>query len=782
MLKHYIKVTFRNLWKYRFQTIASVFGLAIGFVYFALSALWIRYETNFDSFHKDADRIYLIQNDTEHPVFSQLGFYNSEELLLYLKETFPEVEGGTLINHSPSNTFELDGVEMKPACLVLDSFSLNLFDIELLQGSADYLIPENNMVAITQELVDQEFEGEELIGKKLVVRTWVYPDGLEFTVGAVVKSWTHTNYPFQVIIPLKQENGPYSGAPAGHLYVKLRKGVDVKAFETKLNENKNKPYQYESQQLKLCKIQSLRYNKDYRQSSVKFHHIILFSLVGGLIILCSLFNYFNLFLSRFSIRRKEISLRLASGASGRSLFFLFSTEVLVTLGIALLLGMTILHFFHPVFQTYSDVQLSAASIFVELLVYMAGVIVLTLLISALLIYLFRKQAWLVYTKRGSRNRYRRILLVLQLIVSIGFIFCTAVMMKQFYHMQNTDIGFDYKNTATLHFSSHDIKTEQLIAEAVGASVKTIPEITESVAGYSLMPQNVYVSTTLDGWADMPSKPEEERIGVDEFYSTNDYLRFYNFRLIRGRYFDETSSEKEVIINESLLKQLGDVSEPIGKKIRIRSNEHTVVGVVKDIYYISPTKPVGPAIFTRSSEPYTTRTIIVKYMPGTWETVKHKLEEVVNKYGNGQHIVIVKAEDAFRGYIKSEDTLMKILVFAAVTCLLVAVFGFVSLVSLNCEERRREIAIRKVNGARIKDILFIFLKDYFILLLTGAFIAFLIGYYIMQRWIEQYVEQTSIPFWIYLAILLGFALLVFLSVGWKVYRTSKENPAEVLKSE
>jgi ABC-type antimicrobial peptide transport system permease subunit len=113
--------------------------------------------------------------------------------------------------------------------------------------------------------------------------------------------------------------------------------------------------------------------------------------------------------------------------------------------------------------------------------------------------------------------------------------------------------------------------------------------------------------------------------------------------------------------------------------------------------------------------------------------------------------------------------------------IICVFGFVSLVSLTCEERRKEIAIRKIHGATITDILDIFFKEYIVLLVIGAVIAFPFGYYIMRRWLEDYVVQTPISAWVYAVILLALILAIVLCVGWKVYKTSRENPASVVKS-
>jgi ABC-type antimicrobial peptide transport system permease subunit len=138
------------------------------------------------------------------------------------------------------------------------------------------------------------------------------------------------------------------------------------------------------------------------------------------------------------------------------------------------------------------------------------------------------------------------------------------------------------------------------------------------------------------------------------------------------------------------------------------------------------------------------------------------------------------EENYDLLLKSENTLLKLLTILSLVCIIICVFGFVSLVSLTCEERRKEIAIRKINGATIKDILDIFFKEYVVLLIVGAVIAFPAGYLIMRRWLEDYVVQTPISAWVYAVILLALIISIILCVGWKVYKTSVENPAEVVK--
>lgn len=126
--------------------------------------------------------------------------------------------------------------------------------------------------------------------------------------------------------------------------------------------------------------------------------------------------------------------------------------------------------------------------------------------------------------------------------------------------------------------------------------------------------------------------------------------------------------------------------------------------------------------------------------------------------------------------------MKLLLFVSIVCILITLFGIFSLVTLSCERRRKEIAVRKVNGATVKDILTMFIKEYMSLLIFASIIAFPMGYILMKRWLENYVEQTVISSWIYMTIFIGIAIIIALCIGWRVWQAAKQNPAEVIKSE
>ena len=146
------------------------------------------------------------------------------------------------------------------------------------------------------------------------------------------------------------------------------------------------------------------------------------------------------------------------------------------------------------------------------------------------------------------------------------------------------------------------------------------------------------------------------------------------------------------------------------------------------------------------------------------------------------LFLYNEEEVFNSYLKSEDTLSRLLNFASLVCILISIFGIYSLITLTCEQRRKEIAIRKVNGAKMSNILQMFFKEYMILLTIASLLAFPASYAIMKQWLETYNRQTEIGWIPFIGIFLVIAMVVILSISWRVWKAANENPADVVKSE
>jgi ABC-type antimicrobial peptide transport system permease subunit len=773
-----LTVAFRNLWKYKTQSVISVIGLAVGFTCFALATLWIRYEMTYDDFHRDADRIYHVRPDVNLENYK----ITSDCLLASkLKEAFPEVEEScnTFLH---KETLLLNENEQEVILAGADSAFMKMFDIRLIEGNLDFLVRESGKIAITEE------ESKRLFGEKSPLGETVKVYQENKTICAVVSGWSkHSNIYYQFLRGNKCIHSSTFVGAGDETFIKLKKNTDIPKFADKLHNYQPKK---EDNPLVINSISSLRYKDSNIETEVKFQYLLFFATAGILVIICSLFNYMTLFVSRFRIRKKELALRSVLGASGKSLFSLLATEYLSILLISFLLGLLFIHIFLPAFRKLSGIDLPLSSIYCETVIYTGSIMALSLVVFFILIALFKKQTLHESINKAKKNVLRHLSIIVQLVISIGFIFCTVVMMKQIHFLHHTDLGVDFRNTAIVDI--YDIPDRKILENQIkqipGVEDATVGQSITRIGGMAFIIKEIKEFPTINA-----SIPEEGIMFKLSSIQNKKSLEFYRLQLVSGHLIEDEDPFNQVLINEAAVKAFG-WTDPCNQSFERsflnaqwqRENvTFHVKGVLKDIYY-SPTTPPVPTFFVIDNNVhlpnYSAVQVIIRYQQGQWKNVKERIEEMAKKEYPDDTLWLENADEEYEDFLKSENALMKLLGFVSMVCIIISIFGFFSLISLSCEERRKEIAIRKINGATMRDILNMYFKSYFSLLIIGAIIAFPIGYFIMKQWIEKYVKQTDISAWIYVTILLIMAFVIVLCVGWRVYKASIENPAEVIKTE
>ncbi|MDL2323072.1 FtsX-like permease family protein [Bacteroidales bacterium OttesenSCG-928-A17] len=779
MLKHYIKVAFRNLWKYKTQSLISIIGLAVGFTCFALASLWLRYETTYDAFHKNAKDIYYFNRD----------FYFS---VGDLRKDYPEIKEVAIMESLPP--FPAGGINV--AVLYTQRSALNMFDIQVLDGQ--FPEPNENSVAITAERAALLFGKENPIGKTIKITG-------EHTISAVVSGYDHTNFPFDVIIPVGTEG---TGARMmGSDFVMLHPDVDFKAFHQKLRDRISQQYKDNDKKAPtdpiFIPLTEFRYKDPLHRRSIKFEYIGLFALIGILVIVCSLFNYITLFVARFRIRSKEFALRFVCGSSRNSLISLLTAEYLISLILSSFLGLLLVKILSPTFEELSEIQVGLSGIYGELLLYFLVVLIVSLVAFWLAIALLGKSTLQGAIQKNNKQVFRKFSVVAQLFITIAMIFCSVVMIKQMHFLHDSsNIGFEVKNLARISVYGGSMGETMFPSFSLEDQLKQIPEIEEVISGYApLIPDTPGAMNTkrVSDWDDQAD--DDKSIMLKQFITSDEYIRFYNLQLVEGELAGWEDSPESVLINESAAKAFGwddalgkhFILEHMGAPMDMGNGKfqstfgsptnHRVVGVLKNIYNVSTTAEVDPTIYVsdKHSQKRGSRAVLIKYKEGSWKIVLDKIKKIEEKYiPDGGFIRIHNSEEEYDEQFKSETSLILILNFVSLVCVLVSVFGFFSLIALNLEERRKEMAIRKVNGATPKNIVSVYFKEYFSLLLISSLLAFPVAYIIMKRWLEQYIQQTEISVWIYVAILFVIAVVIALSTGWRIWRSSRENPVETLK--
>lgn len=788
MIQHYLKVAIRNLLKYKVQTGISMLGLAAGFICFVLSAFWIHYEMTYDQFRKDADRLYLVRVNDGFAE-GRITWRVPVPLGAYLQEHFPEIE-----SFAPFTTYEyrvkVEGRYEKAILSSADSAWVQMMDVQLVDGNRNFMQQRSKEVAITEETARAWFGSENPLGKELEIRT-----GDKRTIGAVVRvNNRHTNFPITL---MGARNGRTWWYQSWKMLVKVKEGTDIPALEAKISENL--PYELIHpsetrntgiERLYLTPLTELRYAKDFRDQSeggITFRYIVYFSVTGLLVILCALMNYLTLFINRMQVRKREMKLRLVHGASIQSLVRLLGLEFLLLLIGSFLIGMLGMEILFPAFLELTGTDAGRTSLYGEALLFLILISVLLLGVAIGVIYGIQRRQLQGSGNGESERRFRTWIrkgsIVFQLFICMLFMTGTQWMNRQLDYLRQHDLGMELHNRG--YFALDRTENTSPFVE----KLKQLPMITE-VLPADYRPLVSDIGTTVGQiyqWEGLEQKLDVP-MPINLFVGDETLARFYGLTLLAGEWLNEFSGYGEIVINESLARRMGYTpEEAIGKHLItiLQTPNQVIKGVVKDFQYTSPTEQVPNTGFIIGDEMglmLWKNGILFRFKEGTWDACRTAIEQLCRKEASDKEITLVNEEESYNKYLQSEAMLARLLAFASLICILVAIFGIYSLVTLTCEQRRKEIAIRKVNGATVRNILSLFYREYIVLLLLAALPAFPLAYILVKHWIETYTRQMPIPIAPALGVFLVLLLVVGLSISWRVWRAAHENPAEVIKRE
>jgi ABC-type antimicrobial peptide transport system permease subunit len=756
-------MAFRNLRKYKTRNIISIIGLAVGFVCFAFSALWIRYEMSYDNFHPKADRIYRVQMAVSK--WNTSGSSSSEviqsdtpyPLANWLKLNYPEIEDacGIRVGDKTPEGFKF---------VYLDYSFCNIFDLNLPENLFFMSRTERSIAVIPE--YNNEYAAK------------VIKEQFNWSVQTTIPRWpANTNIPFNAAVPVTirytEEQLNNWHLDIFNTYILVKNKVDVPALEGKLDKM-DIPEWSTPISIVLTPLKQLRYKDPSGkiQSDVKFSHIRIFSTIGLLVILCSLFNHLTLYVARVRTRLRELTLRKVNGATNRQIASMLHTDYQLVILLSLVVGFMLMACILPTFKEYATIENNYIDIYIELLFFAALLIVCGFVVGGIPGLYFRKQT-LNNGIKGvvspvSRNLFRKGCLLVQLTVSLGMMFCAAVFIKQIHFLHSTDLGINHRNIASVQAGCCPLTppyAEKI--KQISGVIDAIPIDRNSFLRDMNRGSGVGTFVNKDG----------ETVSYTAFLIVADarFFDFFGVEIIEGSIFTNEYDEK-FILNETGMKEIGEV---------FMKNEN-FKGVARDFYLI-PTVKAKPTYIMYPDPKYNIfRAIAYKYEEGFRGRTQQSIIEWLREEfpGEGEfEINFTYMEDVFEEHFKSERALLALLSVMTLACILIAVFGVYSLTNHTCQQRRKEIAIRKIAGAEVLDIIYIFFKENLLLLVLAALIAFPAGYVIMKRWLENYVKQTSMDAWLFVLIFLIVFLLILFSTISMVWKVANHNPSEeIMKGE
>lgn len=811
MITHHLKVAVRNLLKYKTQTFISILGLAIGLACFIFSLHWLRYETSYDNFYPNADRTYLIYTLDENNKIGESPNALADFIRIYLPEA--EVITRSYKGGQGNIDYLFDETLIKnPNFTSVDSNFIHIFPKTILYGRS---LQHADEIILSQSFARKHFgDPQKAIGTILYQTA---PKGLHLidarqlhVVGIMddepLNSTMISNGYYQQPHSRKADihNPKDWRYNLSHTHLILKKGIKEKEFTTRLHRALQ---QFDFLKEKSFKVIPL-YQKHFEfasEDSFSYSAIFMFILATGLLLCCILFNFINLFLNRYYQRMREIKLRKSVGANTPKLLQqviieILSYSILGGLACGCLMELSI-----PLFEKIFSITIVHSIIWKEFLltnlVFILVICGILLPLTWLFLRSVSQQSLTGKPQDKGRNQIRRIGLIIQLTICLFFFASGMSLHQQLYYMNHSDLGFDIEHTVEFMVRSFEQNAQDMLEE-----IKQLPMIEQHVTSsqYMVSKEGMYTNNNLE-WKGKTEEDKNTQFAQINLTQNGDQI--FNFRLKEGRtytnedwisiappinHMNEHPVLNRILVNESTAKAM-HLTHPIGEIIRIPFQllgkepiytDYEIIGVIQDFHTQGmKAQPIPTLIFQNSQINYYIHYFQVT--PGTESQTLKAINQLAEKHHwqyNGMNEPPQLLSEKMNKLNLSETATFRLFVVLTLLCIFISLFGIFSISSSTIQQRRKEIAIRKVMGAKSKEISQMFFREYSWLVGLSAMIAFPFFYYLISKWLEQFPYRVSISMHLYIILSILIAILVLLTVFRQVKKAANENPAEVINNE
>jgi putative ABC transport system permease protein len=789
MFNNYIKIAWRNLTKHKIYSAITMSGLVLGLGVFILFALLLFSQSNFDSFHKNADRIYsvvqVLPRGVEKEHHSAITPAPLKDALL---AEFPEIEkaarffppGRMVVRHG-DNLFYQNRIRF------VEADFLSIFSFELIRGEAEAVLSKPYSVVLTEASALKYFGNEDPIGQRLTLN-----NDFDVVVTGILKDIpknSSINFDFLVsfetagVLDIRMDDWSVNNQAT---FLLLSDGANPTKMDAKLSSliQRYYPDSFESpKRLYLHPLPDFLLNSkdiDCYWSTAQMSQIAIW-IVAVLLLIIACINFMNLSTARYALRANEVGMRKVIGARRIQLIKQFLGESILMAFISLPVAILFSEIARPGLIALMGGGIYIASIweFPRVLFLTFGVTILTgfLAGSYPAFYVSAFQAVQVFKSRlikGKKgSRFRKILVVTQFTFSIILILMTIITIKQNNHNMNVDLGFDRSGIITANIS-HEARDK---VNVLKKELARHPDVV-SVSAAAALP--------IEWGTEQQVVPEG--VGEDDALEMNTYGVDYGFiemlgiEIRQGRGFSEDFADiNSFIINETAVEQL-QWANPIGKQLIIGEKKGTVIGVTRDFHFKSIfLEKISPAVLYL--DPEGLNYVYVKVsspdkIASEIDNMKEQWNVLIPNMPFEHETLEMAFEEILSGDKTAEMTGALGLMAIFLSCL-----GLFGLSSYAVERRIKEIGIRKVLGASVSGIVQMLIKDFMKLVVIANLIAIPIAYFSMNKLINfVYSYPISIGAGIFIVCALLSLMVAFITVSFQTIKSALLNPADSLRYE
>ena len=772
-------------------------GLAIGIVLIAK----VSFELSYDSFYKDVDRIYCIQQETTSSdgvgVFPRV----SGAVAPGFKAEVPGVEEATRIvdqTWRKSNYTDEEGlIIFEGACIMADSCFFKVFSIPIIAGDIDKVLVSKEHIAISRSFAENLGGIENCLGKTVHVEN----DKDAYTVEAVFDDMpNNVTLAFDVVYSInwmsKGSLENWVGNERYTSFVKLQKGINPHSLDEAIH--KMQATHQDLEKMKTEKGKQLRYflspfDKLHTSDPEVHNTIIILSIVAFLLLFISMMNYILVVLSSMVKRSKEIGIRKCYGAGGREIYGMLIKEAAIHIGLALVLAVLLILASNNLVTNLLGTSFTTTLIGPSIRIIVA-VIILIFVLSVIVpgVLYTRVPVWQAIRNFTLNMRHWKLfLLSLQVAVNVFIVAMLLVVTGQYEHMASEDTGYKYENLYYIEVRNTKTNTQALIFD----KLKSLSEV-QGVEGCMLMPyQGAEGNVSLQ----MPERTVLLYL-ADCFSTTKGYFDLLEIPFIMGHAPSDTA---EIAISETYMEEMGKIEDwsdgPIGKQVYVSSHNSkqisedewreeplTVSGVYRNIRIGSALDPnMKPSCYfygyngNGSQKRY--RNLLVKVSHADRKTMQ-KLQDAVNEVAKEEELEVKNYAAEVRAQYADNRKMRNTILVGALFALLISLIGLIGYVSDEANRRSKEIALRKVHGAVSGEIVKMFVGEVLKLSLVAAAVGAVGAFFLARKWIEQFAFRIDLSPWYFIGAAAIVLAIVGLVIGISSWRIARMNPVKSLKDE
>jgi putative ABC transport system permease protein len=800
MFENYFKIAIRNLYRHGFYSFINILGLAIGMTAFIIITLWVRDELSYDKHFKQAGQIYRIQNALITSGEPNPMAEADPRIPQHLLAEYPEVEQATVMHHQPSLLSYGANDIYEENTFYADSGFFKVFSFDFLYKDHSVALRHKDAVILGEKMARKLFGNKDPIGQTVYLSNNRTKDTArpKIVTGILKASTKKSHFDPQVVLTKVHGMDNFE-----FVYVRFKKDFDPKQFRDRIwpqlyNKHFKEEYAVDGQALSMTMhalgdIHLDSHYYDEIEPGGNRMYVYVFSITGLFILIISVVNYMNLATARSYNRAREVGVRKVIGSSRRQLVALFLTESLSLTFIALLFALAFTELLLPVFNNFAGKTIAFHLFDPATIGAMVALALAVGLVSGSYPALFISSFTPIKALKGKDDALnnmsvlRKSLVVFQFTLSIIMIIATMIVTRQLDFVRNTDLGFKKEQVLTVELKDPTMSYKK--AETFKTELLKCPDILK-VAGSTNIP---------GGYLNHMYYFIERPTGVEPTLMTTllvdyDYLDLMGFKLMEGKKFDRNmvarlDSDNFVIANESAVRFLGWKDHPLGRQVhtgRMIGNNSVVhrkgicIGTVKDFHASSLHEAIGPTFLTLSKRRWTWMSIKIsgKNIQQTIAYVKRTYRDFCGLYPFEYSFL---DEHFNRQYEEEEKSNILFTCFSGL-CIFISCLGLMGLASFTTRQRTKEIGVRKISGAGVASIVYLFSKDFIRLVLIALVIAIPIAAYAMNEWLSNFAYRTPINWLVFMAAG-GIAIITALvTISFHIVRAANQDLATVLKHE